>query len=362
MLLSFRRCLYNVTIREDVAVNSLVVSASATDPDFEANGTVSYFLDGSVSPLFRLDQNTGEIHTAALLDYEQQNQHQFRVTALDGGNPSMSSTVTVFVNLINVDDECPRFENPIFFQEVECNPGSCTLSVGMTILTVVASDPDGFSGVTYAIMSGNEDGVLALDPTTGVVTLARVVDSNTRGKYTLNVSASDLSCINQSFVPVEIGIGNVNNFSPRFMRPCAAELEENPPINTEVATLVATDDDINDVITYSLVSSMDLFHIDSSGVVRTTAPPETYDRENRAQFQVGVTASDRGNRKDYCILTVTLLDQNDNAPSFRFPDYNETESITLPTGAFITKVQADDVDLGSNGMVQYSLDYPVQPY
>ena len=355
----FSQMLYNVTIREDVAVNSLVVSASATDPDFEANGTVSYFLDGSVSTLFRLDQNTGEIHTAASLDYEQQNQHQFRVTALDGGNPSMNSTVTVFVNLINVDDECPRFESPIFFQEVECNPGRCALSVGMTILTVVASDPDGFSGVTYAIMSGNEDGVLALDPTTGVVTLARVVDSNTRGKYTLNVSASDLSCINQSFVPVEIGIGNVNNFSPRFTRPCTAELEENPPINTEVVTLVATDDDINDVITYSLVSSTDLFHIDSSGVVRTTAPPEMYDRENRAQFQVGVTASDRGNRKDYCILTVTLLDQNDNAPSFRFPDYNETESITLPTGAFITKVQADDVDLGSNGMVQYSLDYPV---
>ena len=356
----FSQMLYDVMVREDAALNSLVVSASATDRDFEANGTVSYSLDDNVNMVFQLDQHTGAIHTAARLDYEQQNRYQFRVTALDGGSPSMSSTVTVFVSLINVDDECPRFESPIFFQEIECNPGSCVLSVGMTILTVVASDPDGFSGVTYAIMSGNEDGVLALDSTMGVVTLARV-NANPRAQYTLNVSASDLGCINQSFVPVEIGIGNVNNFSPQFMRPCRAELEENPPINTEVVTLVATDNDINDLITYSLVSSVDLFCIDSSGVVRTTAPPEMYDRETRAQFQVGVTASDRGNRKDYCVLTITLLDQNDNAPSFRFPDYNETESTTLPSGTFITKVQADDVDLGSNGVVQYSLVYPVSP-
>ena len=350
----FAQMLYNISIREDIAVRSSVVNASATDPDFAENRMVSYILDSGANSDFALDRHTGEIHTVTSLDYERQSQYQFQVTAFDGGSPPLSSTVTILINLVNVDDECPRFENPVFFQEI---PDRTIPTVGMVIVNIVAYDPDGFSNVTYAVISGNENELFSLNTTTGAVTLARV-DPALGGQYTLNVSASDLTCVNETFAPVEIRVGNLNNQSPRFVTPCRAELEENPQINTEVIRLVAMDDDVNDPVTYSLFSHTNLFHIDSNGVVRTVAPPEMYDRESQDRFQVGVTASDGGNRQDYCLLEITLLDQNDNAPMFQFLQYNETKPSSLMAGSNVTRVQADDVDMDQNGTVRYFLRYP----
>ena len=354
----FNQTLYNVTINETVVPGFLVLTVSASDPDFDQNGRVSYTLDSTANTTFTLDQLTGELRTTTALDYERQPLHQFTVTAKDGANPAMMSVRTVLVNLVNIDDECPRFENSVFIQELPYDPDSGMLPTeGMELLTVVATDPDRLSSVTYAIASGNADGVLALDATTGLVTLARV-DADPRGQYSMMVSASDQSCVNQSLVSVEVGIGNVNNHSPQFQGDCSALLEENPPEGTVVTTLVATDDDIgiNGLVQYELFTATELFSVDpSNGVVRTTAPPQSYDRETQAQFQVGVTASDGGNRQDYCLLTITLLDQNDNAPVFQLREYAVTLSTTSQLGTVVVQVQADDLDLELQGTVVYSL-------
>ena len=135
----FAQMLYNISIREDVTVRSSVVSASATDPDFAENGMVSYVLDGGGNSDFELNPSTGEIRTVVPLDYERQFQYQLQVTAFDGGSPSLSTTVTILVNLMNVDDECPRFENPVFFPEIPDRP---IRTVGMVIVNVAAYDPD----------------------------------------------------------------------------------------------------------------------------------------------------------------------------------------------------------------------------
>ena len=357
----FDQALYNVTINETVVPGSLVLTVSASDPDFDQNGRVSYALDSSANMTFTLDQLTGELRTAALLDYERQPLHQFTVIAKDAGEPAMTSVRTVLVNLVNADDECPRFENSVFIEEVPYDPDSSMLpTVGMEILTVVATDPDRISSVSYAIVAGNADGVLALDTTTGLITLARV-DADPRGQYSLTVSASDQSCINQSLVNVEIGIGNVNNHSPQFQGDCSALLEENPAPGTAVTALVATDDDIgtNGLVQYDFVTATELFSIDpSNGVVTTIASPESYDRETQTQFQVGVTASDGGNRQDYCLLTISLLDQNDNTPVFQLQDYVVTLSANSQPETFVVQVQADDLDIGLLGAVVYSLSSP----
>ena len=356
----FGEIIYNVTVNEDIQVNSLVLTVSATDPDLDENGHVFYSLDSNVASTFSLDELTGEIRAIVPLDYERKPQYQFTVSVTDGGMSALSTNVVVFVNLLNVDDECPRFENPIFVREIPYDPEDNVLpTVGMEVLTVVASDPDKFSSVTYVIISGNEDGVLALDATTGLITLA-VVSSDPRGQYNLNVSASDQSCANESFVGVEIGIGNVNDHSPQFQTDCTAELEENPPTGTEIITLVATDEDIgsNGQVTYTLLTNKDLFTIDpANGVVRTTSTPGTYNRENQSLFQVGVTATDGGNRQDYCLLVISLLDQNDNPPMFHADQYTTTRHVSSPPGTFIVQVSANDVDLGDSGTVRYSLRY-----
>ena len=355
---SFDVSLYNISIPETLSQHGFVVAVSAVDPDDGENGTIFYSLDSSVQDTFSLNSSTGRITTRTQLDYERQAQYQFTVSASDMGTPPQVSVVTVLLRLINFDDECPRFENPVFIAELPYDPDSGMVpNVNMVLITVMATDPDRLSNVTYSVVSSTDlSSILSLNSMTGDITLTRV-DPELRGQYTLNVSASDATCVGQSFARVEINIGNVNDHSP-VLGSCEAHLIENPPNGTEVIRLVATDEDIgfNGLVTYSLLTNTDLFSIDaSSGVVRTTAPPERYDRETQSFLSVGAIASDGGNRQDYCQLVVTLIDENDNTPVLTLPFYNTTLSSSALPGTFVVQIQATDSDSGANGEISYSL-------
>ena len=355
---SFDMSLYNISIPETLPAHGFVVEVSAVDPDDGENGTIFYNLDSSVRDTFSLNSTTGQITTLTQLDYERQAQYQFSVSASDLGIPPQVSVVTILLRLVNFDDECPRFENPIFIAELPYDPDAGMVpNVNMVLISVMATDPDRLSNVTYSVISSTDLGsILSLNSVTGDITLTRV-DPELRGQYTLNVSASDATCTGQSFARVEINIGNINDHSP-VLGSCEANLAENPPNGTEVIRLVATDEDIgfNGLVTYSLLTNTDLFGIDaSSGVVRTTAPPERYDRETQSLLSVGAIASDGGNRQDYCQLVVNLIDENDNAPVLTLPSYNTTLSSSALPGTFVVQVQATDSDSGANGEVSYSL-------
>jgi len=56
----------------------------------------------------------GVVTVSKPLDYEQMRSTQFVVVAADNGQPPLSSTATVNVNIINVNDEKP------LFSEVKC--------------------------------------------------------------------------------------------------------------------------------------------------------------------------------------------------------------------------------------------------
>ena len=355
---SFDASLYNVSIPETLPPGGFVVGVLAVDPDSGENGTVFYTLDSSVRETFYLNSSSGQITTLTRLDYERQSQYQFTVMASDLGTPLQVSVVTVLLRLINFDDECPRFENPVFVAELPYDPDAGMVpNVNMVIISVMATDPDRLSTITYSIVSSTDLGnILSLDPTTGDITLTSV-NPELRGQYTLNVSASDATCIGQSFARVEVNIGNVNDHSPVLGR-CEGSVSENPPNGTEVIRLVATDEDIgfNGLVTYSLLTNTDLFGIDaSSGVVRTIAPPERYDRETQSVLSVGAIASDGGNRQDYCQLVINLIDVNDNAPILTLPSYNTTLSSSALPGTSVVQVQATDSDSGTNGELSYSL-------
>ena len=45
------------------------------------------------------------------------------------------------------------------------------------------------------------------------------------------------------------------------------------------------------------------------------------DYETRRDYQLTVEATDTGGRRDSALLTITLLDVNDNAPEFRRTEY-----------------------------------------
>ena len=354
----FHRSFYNVTINDGTLPDSNVTMVRAVDGDEGSNGHVTYSLSGDASSMatFYVDGTTGTIRNSVTLDYEVRHQYQFTVIATDQGEMPRSSYASVLVILHNLADTCPQFTSSLY--EIEKTSLELrSLTVPKRLLQVEAFDPDNISDVEYAIQSGNDVDVFQINSTTGVITL---LQSDVRGQFELNVSASD-GCY--TFTAVIVSLGDiVNEYHPTFNSSCQAELEENPAIGTHVITVVAYDNDLGQSgrLTYSFLARTSLFAInETTGVVVTTAAPHRYDRESVAGFELGVLATDGGGLQGFCEMWIALVDINDNAPSFIVNAYSISIRPSFSIGQFVLQVQADDWDMGIHGNVSYSITDPV---
>ena len=349
----FTRSLYNVTVPENVAVPISILTLSAMDLDIGINSRVRYSFDDPPSE-FSLDSETGIVSVLLALDHERASSYQLSVTASDTGEPPASSTAVLVISVGNIDDECPVFENQLYIADI----AGSEVQAGQEILTVVARDPDNLSGVSYSVVSSNADGILSLDPNTGVLSVASAASLS--GQYSLNISTSDGSCLAGSYASVMVRIMDDNAHRPEIVTQCNAMLPENSPTGTEVITLQANDPDtgLNGQVTFSLLNTSYFSISPTTGVVVTNQIPERYNRETQEVFEVGVIAVDGGLRQDYCLLTITLSDKNDNRPNFLLQEYNISLAPNTAPMTVVGVVTAFDADVGSNGNISYTLSNP----
>ncbi|KAG9344076.1 hypothetical protein JZ751_012556 [Albula glossodonta] len=102
-------------IIEDAEPGSLVHRLVAKDEDLGKNGQVNYsILLGNEEGLFTLEENTGLLFLAGALDYESAVSHTLMVQATDNGLPSLSSTQTFTISVLDVNDQAPVFEHSIY--------------------------------------------------------------------------------------------------------------------------------------------------------------------------------------------------------------------------------------------------------
>ncbi|XP_062333208.1 protocadherin gamma-A3-like isoform X22 [Osmerus eperlanus] len=80
------------------------------------------------------------------------------------------------------------------------------------------------------------------------------------------------------------------------------------------------------------------------------------DREEHPHLSLKLIAIDGGDpqRSGTVNMDITVLDVNDNAPTFNQTVYRASVMENAPKGAYITTVNATDADSGSNGMIIYS--------
>ena len=131
-----------------------------------------------------------------------------------------------------------------------------------------------------------------------------------------------------------------NDNSPEF--PSGAysyPLAENTPTNTVVIDdVTASDDDsgTNSQIAYSLSGGNGVFSIDiSNGHITLVS---SLNRETDANYTLNVTATDMGtpeSRSAYQLLTVIVVDSNDNPPVFSPPFY----TVSIPEVRALTDMQ-----------------------
>ena len=220
------------------------------------------------------------------------------MTAFDSGNPPRSTAASVYVKVININDERPVFTTNKYQGQVMENS-----KVGTNVTQVKAVDPDGddFEALTYSLHGNHHYLTLfAIDAHDGVITTSATIDREENAVVLLEVQAHDGEFPTRfvSTATVNIIIGDENDNDPVWIYPTAAnstiDISNAVPVGYRVAATKATDADYDESnrITYVITSgnAQNYFSCDTNTGVIATAKSLlhiTYE-----QFALTLEASD----------------------------------------------------------------------
>uniref|UniRef100_A0A672UID6 Cadherin-23 n=1 Tax=Strigops habroptila TaxID=2489341 RepID=A0A672UID6_STRHB len=414
---TFSKPSYVITIMEDIMAGATVLFLNATDMDRSreyGQESIIYSLEGSSH--FRINARSGEITTTSLLDREAKSEYILIVRAVDGGvghhqktGIAMVSVATVFVNLLDLNDNDPTFQNlpfaaeiaeglpagssvfqvsmshcchaprwellllslPSLLQRVVLSHHMCSLPAeGMLqgpfdLCTVAAIDLDeGPNGqVTYRMQVGMPRMDFLINSTSGLVTSTTVLDRERIAEYYLRVVASDAGVPSKSSTStLTVKVLDVNDENPTFFPAVYnVSLPENVARDFKVVRLNCTDADtgLNAELSYFITGGNQdgKFSVGfRDGVVRTVV---SLDRETVASYTLILEAIDNGptgnRRTGTATVYVTVLDVNDNRPIFLQSSYEVSIPEDIPAASSIVQVKATDADEGINGRVWYRI-------
>ncbi|XP_077448375.1 protocadherin Fat 3 isoform X3 [Stigmatopora argus] len=353
----FQKPAYFAMVPENVMIGTSVLQVLAQDQDSDKNSRVSYEIVSDVhnsSDYFHVERDSGLLLTARLLDYERIQRFNFIVRAMDGGEPALSSDVSVTVAIADTNDNPPDFSQTLYEAFV-----SQLAPRGHFVTCVQASDADmgDAQRLRYTILSGNERMTFLMETESGVLRLSNKRRQSTKLSYQLNVSVSDGVFTNTAQVVVYVLGANLYSpvFSQRFY---LADVPENSPPGSRVIQVRATDEDsgLFGQITYSFINNFgkSFFAVDADGLIVTTQKLDREDPLNK-DILLTIMALDGGGRASFCTVRVVLADENDNAPRFRAVEYRMSIKADVGKGSLVTQIQASDADAGANGRIVYSL-------
>uniref|UniRef100_A0A8C1WYJ9 Cadherin EGF LAG seven-pass G-type receptor 1b n=1 Tax=Cyprinus carpio TaxID=7962 RepID=A0A8C1WYJ9_CYPCA len=360
---------FQASVLENVPVGYSVLHIQAIDADSGYNAHLEYMLtDTSPSFPFIINNNTGWITVSAELDRETTEFYNFGVEARDHGVPTMSSSASVSVTILDVNDNVPTFTKHLY--NLKVNEDAV---VGTSVLVVSAVDRDVNSVVTYQISSGNTRNRFAITSQSGggLITLALPLDYKQERQYLLTITASDGT--RQDTAQVFINVTDANTHRPVFQSANYQVLvSEDRPVGSTVVVISATDEDTgeNARITYVMEDNVPQFKIDpDTGAITTQIE---IDYEDQASYTLAIIARDNGipQKSDTTYVEIIILDANDNAPQFLREIYQATVFEDAPVYTSVLQVSASDRDSGSNGRLSYTFqggddgegDFFIEPY
>ncbi|XP_052868798.1 cadherin-related tumor suppressor [Anopheles cruzii] len=361
---------YSFDIPENAQRGYHVGVIQATDPDIGTNAAVTYtVISDWANDVFSLNPQTGIFTLTARLDFEEVQHYILVVQAQDNGYPSLSSTLTVYCNVVDLNDNAPIFDPMSYSNEIFENA-----PINSDVVTVSATDIDsGPNGrIEYSISAGDEQEDFQI-MANGTIRTRRSLDRETKSVYNLVITAQD--CAQEpekrlsSTVQVSILLKDINDLAPEFVSPNETSVAENIPINTVIMAIKAVDRDEgrNGYVEYQLddhkpdspgssaSSGPGPFTVgQADGLLRVSGP---LDREVKSSYELRVIAKDRGDpsRSTPARIRINVLDENDNSPIFDPKQYSAAIAENASIGASVLQVSATDIDEGANGRVRFSI-------
>ncbi|NXD26704.1 PCD23 protein, partial [Spelaeornis formosus] len=347
-------------VMEDVEVGFLVHHIIAKDPDEGRNGQVTYhILSGNENKAFVLDKFTGLLTTAQFLDHEFQERYSLTVIALDDGSPALSATQVLTIIVLDVNDETPLFLKQLYETAVHENrdPGEFVIRV-----EAVDRDTGLNSLLQYEILPGPGYEKFKMNSDSGELITAAPLDRENQEAFSIKGSSCrDLgSPSRSSTAQLYVTVLDENDHSPLFAKTqyeisVTEDLEE----GSTILDLSASDEDggLNGEVMYSLIDdTYGAFAIDC--VTGSIITSKALDQETKSQYTFRAVASDCSTqipRSTTVSVVVHVEDVNDNDPIFLQNPIKIFVPAETAVNETVVTVRAEDVDLGSNGVIVFNL-------
>jgi hypothetical protein len=340
-----------VAVLENATAVSVV---AATDPDAGAVLTYSIF-GGADAAKFTINAGTGALTFVSGPDFD--------IPGDAGGNNVYDVIVQVSDGLGGMDQQVIAVTvlNVNEAPSITSNGGGAIAALSFqenaaVVTTVMATDPDAATTLTYTIVGGADAGRFNINPTTGVLTFVTPPDFEVPsdvggdGVYDVTVQVADgnggldtqaiaVTVTNQNEAPVIVSNGGGAT--------AAVAVLENA---TAVSVVAATDPDAGAVLAYSIFGGADAakFTINAAtGVLTFVSAPDfesPADVGGNNIYDVIVQVSDGLGGVDTQAIAVSVTNQNET-PSITSNGGGATAGVTVQeNGTAVTTVTASDPD------------------
>lgn len=371
----FNRQIYEVSVTENSAVGTVVMTLNATDLDEGTNSELIYsytlYTSEKTQELFLLDPNTGEIKVKGVLDYEESQSFEMHVQAQDKGSNPLSGQCKVMVSIIDLNDNYPEVTVKSLKSAVKED-----VAVGTLIAVIGVNDKDtGLNGEVHLTLYQQASLPFVLNKSSEdyfALLVSRPLDREMMSKYDITLTVSDRGTPPLSDnETITLEILDVNDNAPIFPRSFYSihVLENNAP-GALLTSLSAFDPDLNEN-QYLVYFIMEKEIVNTSMSMLFSINPEngnlyalkTFDYEREREFLFHIEARDSGvpPLNSNVTVNIIILDQNDNTPLIVSPWRAQGSVIeeviprSTDKGHLIAKVIAIDADSEQNSRVTYQL-------
>ncbi|CAG5117441.1 unnamed protein product, partial [Candidula unifasciata] len=364
---NFPRPAMQLRMLESIAVGTNFLLEEAIDLDIGDFGVKDYQLNSEFGA-FSVNVTRGDsgrnlvnLVVRKELDRETTPSQTLVLIARDGGQPSLSGSVTIVVNVDDVNDNAPVFDQTFYNASLPE-----TAEVGTRVASVTATDLDTapFGIREYRFSPLDRDDVtkyFAVNTSTGDITVVGSLLEKQGETFRLLVE-----CIDKGFPPlvsraeVDITVEDTTNSAPiiNLNTMFGGAVSEMAQSGTVVALLVVVDRDagLNGIVTCSIVS--DAFELQAlSANEYKVIVVRGLDREAEPVLEVSVACQDAGTPPllGTVRFSVKVKDENDNPPYFSERVYQRSIPENNRPGQILLRVTAEDRDIGENARITYSL-------
>jgi hypothetical protein len=242
-----------------------------------------------------------------------------------------------------VEAQFPKFSvsSPLTVSVDE--PGN---TIGVFVASVAATDSAEYLPILYSL-GGLNPAFFKID-SSGTLVTNLGIDASEYGALSVTVTAKNSLQV-VSTLSVNLLINDLNDHAPAFSpNQLTLSVSEATTSGALIATLQARDGDsgTNAVLTYSLISgnSDSIFSLHPSTGKLTLAQALDYERATFYSLQAKVSDAGSPPLTSVMPINITVLDVNDNAPTFNQSQYSYNIPESTPNGTVIGTMLVIDAD------------------